>query len=178
MPDLLQERSTGVLKRAFIITLLGALLACASSGGSGDPTGDGGFTPESQSTSDPGLAARDSLQGSAESSAIALETVYFDFDVYALRADAKQNLEKNAQTLRQSPDLRIEIQGNCDERGSTEYNLALGQKRAEAARKYLIALGIDDGRINTISFGEENPAVRGHNETAWAKNRRGDFVTR
>jgi len=118
------------------------------------------------------------MQGSAEGSAIALQTVYFDFDVYALRADAKQNLEKNAQTLRQSPDLRIEIQGNCDERGSTEYNLALGQKRAEAARKYLIALGIDDGRINTISFGEENPAVRGHNETAWAKNRRGDFVTR
>lgn len=167
-----------MLKRAFAISLLGALLACASSGGSGDPAGDGGFTPESQSTSDPGLAARDSLQGSSESSGIALRTVYFDFDVYALRADAKQSLEQNANTLRQSPDLRIEIQGNCDERGSTEYNLALGQKRAEAARKYLVALGIDTSRIDTISFGEENPAVRGHNETAWAKNRRDDFVTR
>jgi peptidoglycan-associated lipoprotein len=118
------------------------------------------------------------MEGSAESSQIALRTVYFDYDVFSLRSDAKAGLESNARALRESPDVRIEIQGNCDERGSTEYNLALGQKRAQAAKNYLVALGIDAGRIDTISFGEENPAVRGHNETAWAKNRRDDFVTR
>jgi peptidoglycan-associated lipoprotein len=74
--------------------------------------------------------------------------------------------------------VRIEIQGNCDERGTNEYNLALGKRRAEAARQYLIDLGIDSSRISTISFGEENPAVRGSTEAAWAKNRRDDFIVR
>jgi peptidoglycan-associated lipoprotein len=166
-----------VSSKIFAILLLGVLVGCASSGGSGGSAGDGGFKPESRS-SDPGLVARETTRGSAEAAQIELRTVYFDFDVYALRPDARRDLEENARTLRQTPDARIEIQGNCDERGSTEYNLALGQKRAESAKRYLIDLGVDASRIDTISFGEENPAVRGHNETAWAKNRRDDFVSR
>jgi peptidoglycan-associated lipoprotein len=166
-----------VLKKVFAITLLGALVACASSGGPGATDGDTGFQPESRA-GDPGLSARETTSGAAEAARIELQTVYFDFDVYSLRADAKRDLEENARVLRSSPDLRIEIQGNCDERGSTEYNLALGQRRAQSAKKYLVDLGIDAGRIDTVSFGEENPAVRGHSETAWAKNRRDDFVTR
>jgi peptidoglycan-associated lipoprotein len=122
--------------------------------------------------------AREATRGGEEAARIHLQTVYFDFDVYSLRPEARRSLEHNAQVLRESSQVRIEIQGNCDERGSTEYNLALGQRRAESAKNYLVDLGIDSSRIDTISFGEENPAVRGHSETAWAKNRRDDFVIR
>ena len=73
---------------------------------------------------------------------------------------------------------RIEIQGHCDERGSNEYNLALGTRRAESAKRYLVDLGIPGGRVSTVSYGEEQPAVRGHNELAWAKNRRDEFAVR
>jgi peptidoglycan-associated lipoprotein len=118
------------------------------------------------------------MQSGVERSATELRTIYFEFDAYSLQSDARNRLEQNAQYMREHPQARIEVQGNCDERGSTEYNLALGQRRAEAARRYLVNLGIDAGRIDTISFGEENPAVRGHSETAWAKNRRDDFVLR
>ena len=107
-----------------------------------------------------------------------LETIFFDFDSYTLGTSSRGTLEQNAQYLRDHPNVRIEVQGNADERGSTEYNLALGQRRAESAKSYLVDLGVSASRIDTISFGEENPAVRGHNETAWAKNRRDDFVTR
>ena len=80
--------------------------------------------------------------------------------------------------LKQNPGVRIEVQGNCDSRGSTEYNLALGNRRAESARRYLRDLGVNSSRIGTVSYGEERPAVRGNNEVAWAKNRRDDFVIR
>ncbi len=124
-----------------------------------------------------GMDERSGRRG-AEASTGDLETIYFAFDRYSLRAEAKATLRSNADTLRADEGMRIEIQGNCDERGSEEYNLALGMRRAETARRYLMDLGIDGSRLSTISFGEENPAVRGRNESAWAKNRRGDFVIR
>jgi peptidoglycan-associated lipoprotein len=80
--------------------------------------------------------------------------------------------------LRDNPSWQVNIEGNCDERGSDEYNLALGTRRAETARNHLVDLGIDPGRIATMSYGEENPAVPGSNEASWAKNRRDDFVLR
>jgi peptidoglycan-associated lipoprotein len=166
----------GVTVRAFTILLLGTLVACASTSGQ-QTQSDGGFKPEATS-SDPGLSGREGMQSGVERSATELRTIYFEFDAYSLQSDARNRLEQNAQYMREHPQARIEVQGNCDDRGSTEYNLALGQRRAEAARRYLVNLGIDAGRIDTISFGEENPAVRGHSETAWAKNRRDDFVLR
>jgi peptidoglycan-associated lipoprotein len=166
-----------VFRRTFAVLLLsGLVVACASTGPT-ESAGESEFQTETPAT-DPGLAARSGMTGAAEASSRGLETVYFDFDAYALRAEARATLEANAQYLRDHPGMRIEVQGNCDERGSTEYNLALGQKRAEAAKRYLVDLGIDTSRIDTISFGEENPAVRGHSETAWAKNRRDDFINR
>ncbi len=111
------------------------------------------------------------------SAANALETVYFDFDKSDLRQDARDALAKNAEALlKQLANDKVKIEGNCDERGSDEYNLALGDRRAKSAAKYLETLGVKADRITTISYGKEKPAVQGHDEAAWAKNRRDDFV--
>ena len=103
------------------------------------------------------------------------ESIYFDFDKSDLKANAKANLKKKANWLQKNPSFSVRIAGNCDERGTQEYNLALGERRAYSAKKFLLALGISGNRISTISYGEENPADPGHNEKAWAKNRRDDF---
>ncbi|HWO57095.1 MAG TPA: peptidoglycan-associated lipoprotein Pal [bacterium] len=107
-----------------------------------------------------------------------LKTIYFDFDKYNLRDDARRVLDANAEILRNNPEMNILIEGHCDERGTDEYNLALGERRAQAAREYLIRLGIDPSRINVISYGEERPVAPGHDEESWALNRRGEFVPR
>jgi len=111
------------------------------------------------------------------SEAVALETVYFDFDKSDLRQDARDTLSKNAEALlKKVADAKIKIEGHCDERGSDEYNLALGDRRAKSVAKYLTTLGIAADRISTISYGKEKPAVQGSDEAAWSKNRRAEFV--
>ena len=107
---------------------------------------------------------------------IALESVYFDFDSSVLSQDARKKLVNNAEKLSKDGKVRIRIEGNCDERGSDEYNIALGERRAKAAIQYLATLGIPEKRLSSISYGKEKPAVEGHDETAWAKNRRDEFV--
>jgi peptidoglycan-associated lipoprotein len=102
--------------------------------------------------------------------------VYFDFDRYYIREDAKPALEQNAKVLKANPNMRILIEGHCDERGTVEYNLALGERRAAAARQYLMDLGIDGSRISTISYGKERPVAFGHDEASWQQNRRAEFV--
>lgn len=116
--------------------------------------------------------------GAAKASeAASLETVYFDFDKSDLRQDAKDALAKNAEALlKKLTDAKIKIEGHCDERGSDEYNIALGDRRAKSAAKYLTTLGVKADRISTVSFGKERPAVQGHDEAAWSKNRRAEFV--
>jgi peptidoglycan-associated lipoprotein len=103
------------------------------------------------------------------------EGIYFDFDKAEIKAEAKAILEKKAAWLRANPSYKVRIEGNCDERGTNEYNLALGDRRAKAAQKYLNALGISMDRMSTISFGEEKPMCKEKNETCWSKNRRDDF---
>lgn len=105
-----------------------------------------------------------------------LGDVFFDYDKTVVRAEDRATLEKNAQWLKANPKSKILIEGHSDERGTIEYNLALGDRRANAAREYLISLGIDPQRIATISYGEEKPFDPGHSEVAWSKNRRGHFV--
>jgi len=105
----------------------------------------------------------------------ALQNIYFDFDRYNLKLEAMRTLGKAADWLSKNPTVRIRIEGNCDERGTNEYNLALGERRAGSAKKYFVTLGISPGRISTISYGEERPADPGHNEEAWAINRRDEF---
>ena len=104
------------------------------------------------------------------------DMIYFDFDRSDLSEEARQTLQMKAEALRQFPDIRIRIEGHADERGTVEYNLALGERRADAARAYLVDLGIDPERMTTISYGEERPAVEGQNEAAWSQNRRDEFV--
>ena len=107
---------------------------------------------------------------------INLESIYFDFDQAVVRQDQKEIMMKNAQWLKANPQARIKIEGNCDERGTAEYNLALGQRRADVTKDFLEGLGIASKRMQTISYGFERPLVRGVDETTWAKNRRVDFV--
>ena len=106
----------------------------------------------------------------------ALAKIYFDFDSYKLSDASRSELVKNATMIKKDSSEKVRIEGNCDERGSDEYNLALGEKRAKAAMEYLVTLGIPAERLTVISYGKEKPADPGHDEAAWAKNRRDDFV--
>ena len=103
---------------------------------------------------------------------------FFDYDSYALRDDARAALDKDAKILRDDSGIAITVEGHCDERGTVEYNQALGEKRANAARDYLVAAGIAASRVRTISFGKERPFSEGHDESAWAQNRRAHLVAR
>ena len=103
------------------------------------------------------------------------EDIYFDFDKSTLSPSAQDNLLRKAEWLRENYDATVTIEGHCDERGTNEYNLALGDRRAESAKDFLSDLGIDPSRLSTISYGEERPVDPRHNEEAWAKNRRSHF---
>jgi peptidoglycan-associated lipoprotein len=105
-----------------------------------------------------------------------LKDIHFEFDRYELRADARETLDANAKWLKENPSIRVEIEGHCDERGTNEYNLGLGAKRAQAARDYLVSVGIPADRLSTISYGEEIPVCTEHAESCWEKNRRDRFV--
>jgi peptidoglycan-associated lipoprotein len=107
-----------------------------------------------------------------------LQPVFFDFDSDALTGSGRATLDANAKLLRDNPTAQITIEGHCDERGTVEYNLALGERRAQSARDYLVNAGIDAARIQLISYGKERPFDPGHTEEAWDKNRRAHFVLR
>lgn len=112
----------------------------------------------------------------ASEAAVSFEAIYFDFDKSDLRQDARDVLNKNAEALKAKSDIKIKIEGNCDERGSAEYNLALGERRAKSAMQYLITLGIPAERLSVISYGKEKAHVDAKDESVWSKDRRDDFV--
>ena len=109
-------------------------------------------------------------------SLLSKRSVYYDFDMYSIRDEFQPIVEAHAKFLREHKDLRIRVEGNCDERGSREYNLALGQRRADAIKRALTLLGVPAKQIETVSFGAEKPKAQGSNEEAWAENRRSDIV--
>ena len=152
-----------------VAILCAAIAACESSKGPSSGANQTGFGSEQNPTNR-------GTSGGGDSSMF--KTIYFDFDRSDLRADAREGLQANASYLKSNSGVQITIEGNCDERGSNEYNLALGKRRAEAAYKYLVDLGVESSRMTTVSYGEEKPAAEGHNELAWAKNRRDEFKTR
>ncbi|MFQ5689294.1 MAG: peptidoglycan-associated lipoprotein Pal [Gemmatimonadota bacterium] len=127
----------------------------------------------------PGTACAGSAAAAVERVS-AIETIrariHFEFDKSRITDEAAAILQAKAEVLRRHPNLRLTIEGHCDERGSLEYNQALGQRRSESARRYLVSLGLDADRFRTVSFGEERPLVQGSNERAWAANRRAEFV--
>lgn len=105
-----------------------------------------------------------------------LRSVPFEYDQHLLTSAAREILAANATSLKAQNQLRVTLAGYCDERGSDQYNIALGERRAEAVRNYLVSLGISAGRLETVSYGEEKPLDTGHNERAWVKNRRVEFI--
>jgi peptidoglycan-associated lipoprotein len=107
--------------------------------------------------------------------AVESEKIYFDYDKADLKPESQSILEKKAKFLQANPSYTLTIEGNCDERGTNEYNLALGERRADAAKKFINSLGVSSDKITTISYGEEKPVDPGHDEAAWAKNRRDEF---
>jgi peptidoglycan-associated lipoprotein len=125
-------------------------------------------------SSDTGASARKAEAVSAKE-LYELADVYFDFDKFNLKDEARTILKKHAEWLNKNKGVMVVVEGHCDERGTAEYNLALGERRANAAAKFLVDLGIDAKRIKTLSYGEELPLDKGHNEEAWAKNRRAHF---
>ena len=158
-----------MVKRVLGLALVVVAFAACTKTPPPAPSDKSGFGSEATTTSR-------SSESTADSSAF--HTVYFDFDRSDLSADARSGLKSNADYLKGNSHVAVTIEGNCDERGSAEYNLALGKRRAEAAYKYLADLGIETSRMNTVSYGKERAAVEGHNELAWAKNRRDDFRVR
>ena len=115
-------------------------------------------------------------EGQDSTSSGPLKEILFDYDKYDLRADARETLKANAAWLKSNASERVEIEGHCDERGTNEYNLALGAKRAQAAKDFLVTLGIPAQRLSTISYGKELPVCRESTEDCWQKNRRDRFV--
>ena len=135
------------------------------------------MTPEAGAVPEAQVAEAEVKAGtSAKASGSALHDIYFDFDQAVIREDSKKLLAENIVWFRKNGTVKVAIEGHCDERGSSEYNLALGERRARATRDYFVAAGIEANRISTISFGKERPFVLGHDESAWKWNRRAHFV--
>ncbi len=131
---------------------------------------------------DRGMGAEESLESKPQIGIIEGRTsgpmlpVYFDFDASTIRSDQVSRVINNGDFLKENSNLSIRIEGNCDPRGTNEYNMALGERRALGAKKYLVNLGVDEKNLETISYGEERILLHGHDELSWAQNRRDDFV--
>lgn len=111
-------------------------------------------------------------------SASDLEDIYFDYDRSVIRSDSRAVLERTASLLKDNPGTNLQIEGHCDERGTNDYNLALGERRAKSIKEFLVALGVSPSRLSTISYGEEKPGCSASSESCYAQNRRGHFVIR
>ena len=169
----------------FLPVILAALIAACTPPNTvkkgpetGAGTAAGGQTPPESKSTPATEVAEANVRGSEFSASTDLATVHYDYDSYALSESARNSLKKNAEYLKAHPGLDVLAAGDCDERGTIAYNLALGQKRAKAARDYYIRLGVSGKRIATISYGKEKPVCNESNEACWAKNRRADTLVR
>ncbi|MBI4667038.1 MAG: peptidoglycan-associated lipoprotein Pal [Nitrospinae bacterium] len=167
-----------VAMAVFSTTVIFSLSACstakketlpaAGEAGAGTGEGAGGMTAEERlQQGQRDVAYTDESQ---------LSDVYFDFDKSDIRPEARDVLQKNADWMKANPNAKVQIEGHCDERGTEEYNLALGERRANSVKNYIISLGVPAEKLYTISYGEELPIDPGHTEDAWAKNRRAHFL--
>lgn len=190
------KRSSRICMQMLLMMILAALLAAgcakkpAPAPAPADQAGTGEIAPgmEEMGAGVTGIdesmvgetGAMEESMGDADAMAAtapALERIYFSFDRYDLSPEAQAILVNNAEYLKANPEANVRIEGYCDERGSDEYNLALGERRALAAKQYLETLGIDGARLSVISYGEEMPLDPSHNEAAYAMNRRAEFKT-
>jgi peptidoglycan-associated lipoprotein len=139
----------------------------------GSPAASGAETKAAESNAD---KKSEGMNEKAGMTAEGLKPIYFDFDKSFIREDARDTMKANADWLKANLKAKIKIEGNCDERGTKEYNQALGQRRAQSAKKYLTDLGVSGHRISLMSYGKEKPVCNEHDETCWQKNRRDDLV--
>jgi peptidoglycan-associated lipoprotein len=163
---------------AVVITAAALLTACGSKPKPETPNRHKTAVP---ATSDKGAAKADTVSSRAvhdDGRAVDLATIHFEYDSDALTQEARDILASNARYMQRQGKVTVQIEGHCDERGTTEYNIALGERRARVARDYMIRLGVGGDRIDVISYGKERPVARGSSEDAWAQNRRGEFVSR
>ena len=160
--------------RAFFTTLMVTLLAVGCASNKPKNAQDAGGADAANGTNN-GLSLE--LNGDSDSNkAGGLQTVFFAFESSNLESSAKDTMKSNAEFLKSNANLDIQVEGHCDERGGRQYNLALGERRAKAVRDYLVAMGVESKRISTISYGNERALAEGHDESAWSKNRRANFV--
>src|SRR5215510_734585 len=184
-----QKRSARSGLCALVLISLLALVTCTPTTRTEPPPPPAPAPSSPSSPSEPGAAssapnvresssleAARSGQSSATPEASPLKEIYFDYDRSDLRVDARDTLKAHAEWLKSNASARVEIEGHTDERGTNEYNLALGAKRAQSAKDYLVTLGIATERLSTISYGEEVPVCTEHNESCWSQNRRARFV--
>ena len=179
----MQRRLFGKVATTVLTVLLAGALGtgCALFGGDDEAEAGGGGPGSEFDSGDPGIGGGDGMHddhmGGGEGVRVAdLETVYFDYDQSAIRGDQRPTLRANAEAAARHSEWRtIIVEGYCDERGSEEYNLALGERRANSVKSYLIDSGVDSARIDTVSFGESKPAVQGHDESTYRWNRRAEF---
>lgn len=179
---MIKVRSIGLI--ALVVLLAAALDGCGcfyqAVKGETAPSPPGAMTtmktpPEGKK--EMGVEPQGAAKPAVAAPVVALNDIHFDFDRYTIRPGDAEILKQDLSWFKWKPGARVTIEGNCDERGTIEYNLALGQKRADSAKHYLVNLGVDGKLLETISYGKERPLDPGHNEKAWAKNRRDHFAT-
>ena len=158
----------GILTGTLVLAM--ALSACASKKPKTDESGMGDSAVATKNIGDEWAAGSDSGQIPG------LNTIHFDYDQSVLSSEARRLLGDNAEWIKSNTGVTVQIEGHCDNRGSVEYNLALGERRAKSVKNYLVSLGVDGKRLTVISYGEEKPLVQGDTEEAYAKNRRANFV--
>ena len=172
----------GHATRATLIAVLSVLFitSCAKKTKPDNADGTAGGGQDQAATENPGAVTDKDMsydaKGSDSGKIDGLNTIHFAYDKAALTSEAKSKLSENAKWIKSNGNVTVQIEGHTDERGSAEYNLALGERRAKSVQSYLESLGVPKGRMSIISYGEEKPIARGDNEQAWAQNRRANFV--
>ena len=170
------------MKTSFALFVVATLAACATqSNTESEPA-------PAPSASSPSVSTAPATRSGPSASAAATprggnampqaRSVYYEYDKAEIKADDAKLIDAHSQYLRQHPEVKVKVEGNADERGSAEYNLALGQRRADAVMKRMTILGVPGDRIETVSFGKEKPKIKGHDESSWSQNRRSDIVYR
>lgn len=162
-------RIQNVAKRYLFLSLSVALVIFAAGCASKKTSPDGGMSDTA--------AADENASGDSDSGkAMGLQTIHFPYDSFALDAENKERLKANTEILKANPSLKVQIEGHCDQRGGIQYNIALGEKRANSVKKYMEDMGVQGDRLTVISFGKERVADQAMTEDAFAKNRRANFV--